>query len=48
MPVWLGWIGVFAVSAYIAVYPALAAGVAWRGRKHPVAFVLFFAFAWVL
>lgn len=30
MPVWLGWIAVVALSLYIAVYPALAAAVAWR------------------
>jgi apolipoprotein N-acyltransferase len=48
MPVWLGYVAVIALAFYLAVYPAMAAGVAWRGRKHPVAFVLFFAFAWVL
>ncbi|MDB5714804.1 MAG: lnt [Sphingomonadales bacterium] len=48
MPVWLGWFAVVALAFYLAVYPAVAAGVAWRGRRHPVAFVLFFAFAWAL
>lgn len=48
MPVWLGYFAVVGLSFYLAVYPAMAAGVAWRGRKHPLAFVLFFAFAWVL
>jgi apolipoprotein N-acyltransferase len=39
MPVWLGWIAVVVLSLYIAVYPALAAGLAWRwGRtSEPVA-----------
>ena len=30
MPVWLGWFAVVALALYIAVYPALAAGLAWR------------------
>lgn len=34
MPPWLGWIAVVALSLYIAVYPALAAALAWRfGRS---------------
>ena len=49
MPVWLGWIAVVALSFYIAIYPAAAAGLAWRwGRGRPAAFVLFFAAAWVV
>ncbi|MDB5702515.1 MAG: lnt [Sphingomonadales bacterium] len=48
MPVWLGWCAVVALAFYLAIYPAMAAGIAWRGRKHPVAFVLFFAFGWML
>ncbi|WP_293884076.1 apolipoprotein N-acyltransferase [Sphingomonas sp.] len=48
MPTWLGYVAVVALAFYLAVYPAMAAGVAWRGRRQPVAFVLFFAFAWVL
>src|SRR5919107_2610758 len=30
MPAWLGWIAVILLSMYLAVYPMLAAGVAWR------------------
>jgi apolipoprotein N-acyltransferase len=30
MPAWLGWIAVVLLSLYLAVYPALAAGLAWR------------------
>ena len=30
MPVWLGWIAVVVLSLYIAVYPAMAAGLAWK------------------
>lgn len=48
MPKWLGWIAVVLLSFYLAVYPALAAGLAWRfGRARSEAFVLFFAAAWI-
>src|SRR5689334_17984875 len=30
MPAWLGWIAVILLSLYLAVYPAVAAGLAWR------------------
>lgn len=33
MPAWLGWIAVVSLSLYIAVYPALAAAVAWRWAR---------------
>ena len=29
MPAWLGWIAVVLLAIYLAVYPAIAAGVAW-------------------
>lgn len=48
MPAWLGYLAVVALSLYLAIYPAMAAGIAWRGRKSPVAFILFFAFGWIL
>ncbi len=49
MPVWLGWIAVVALSLYLAVYPAMAAGMAWwAGRGKPMAFALFFASAWII
>lgn len=55
MPKWLGWIAVVLLSLYLAVYPAVAAGLAWRlsslpspkGRGEDAAFVLFFAAAWI-
>jgi apolipoprotein N-acyltransferase len=48
MPAWLGWIAVFLLSLYLAVYPAMAAGIAWKyGRRHPLALVLWFAAAWI-
>lgn len=47
MPKWLGWIAVVLLSFYLAVYPALAAGLAWRfGRAKAVTFVPLFAAAW--
>jgi apolipoprotein N-acyltransferase len=49
MPAWLGWIAVVLLSLYLAVYPALGAGVAWKyGRRHPLAFVLWFAAMWIV
>jgi apolipoprotein N-acyltransferase len=49
MPAWLGWIAVVLLSLYLAVYPAVAAGLAWRwGRSHPAGFVLLFAAAWIV
>ncbi|HEX8364132.1 MAG TPA: apolipoprotein N-acyltransferase [Allosphingosinicella sp.] len=49
MPAWLGWIAVVLLSLYLAVYPALAAGIAWKyGRRHPLALVLWFAAAWIV
>lgn len=51
MPVWLGWIAVVALSIYIAIYPAMAAGLAWRwaaSRGDELAFVFFFAAAWAV
>lgn len=49
MPAWLGWIAEVLLSAYVAVYPMLACGLAWRlGRRHEIAFVLLLAAAWML
>ena len=49
MPAWLGWVGVLLVALYLAIYPALAAGLAWRlggGRK--VAILLALAGGWAV
>ena len=47
MPAWLGWIAVALLSLYLAVYPALAAGLAWRFKdRRPLALVLALAGAW--
>ncbi|MEO5809602.1 MAG: apolipoprotein N-acyltransferase [Sphingomicrobium sp.] len=49
MPAWLGWVAVVLLSLYLAVYPMLAAGLAWRyGRGHRVALVLALAGGWAL
>ncbi|WP_300975135.1 apolipoprotein N-acyltransferase [Sphingomonas sp. LHG3406-1] len=49
MPVWLGWIAVFLLSLYLAIYPALGVGLAWRfGRRSPLALVLALAGGWAL
>ena len=57
MPAWLGWIAVVLLSLYLAVYPAAAAGLAWRwgarrsgsGYRGPsLGFILLFASAWIV
>jgi apolipoprotein N-acyltransferase len=49
MPAWLGWLAVVLLSLYLAVFPAAAAGLAWRwGRQDKVALTLIFAAAWIV
>lgn len=49
MPAWLGWIAVVLLSLYLAVYPAVAAGLAWRwGRGDRLCFILSFGAAWIV
>lgn len=49
MPHWLGWIAVVLLSLYLAVYPAAAAGLAWRwGRAALIPLSLIFAAAWIV
>ncbi len=49
MPPWLGWVAVVLLSLYLAIYPAIAAGIAWRfGRNDRVTLVLVLAGAWTL
>jgi apolipoprotein N-acyltransferase len=55
MPHWLGWIAVVLLSLYLAVYPAMATGLAWRWGKSPlareregIALVLILAAAWAV
>ena len=49
MPAWLGWIAVVLLSFYLAIYPMLAVGLAWKyGRDRPLALVLALAGAWAI
>jgi len=49
MPAWLGWLAVVLLSFYLAIYSALAAGLAWRfGQRSPTALVLALAGGWAL
>ena len=49
MPAWLGWVAVVLLSLYLAVYPMLAAGLAWRfGKERPAALVLALAGGWAV
>ena len=48
LPVWLGWIAVLLIAAYLALYPALAALIAWHARIRTAALVLALAGAWTL
>jgi len=49
MPAWLGWVAVMLVALYLAVYPMLAVGLAWKiGRGKPVGLVLALAGGWAI
>src|SRR5579884_677968 len=49
MPAWLGWIAVVLLSFYLAIYPAVATGIAWRlGRNDRVALVTVLGGAWAI
>jgi apolipoprotein N-acyltransferase len=49
MPAWLGWVAVVLLSLYLAIYPALASGLAWRfGRDKRIAMVLVLAGGWAV
>ncbi len=49
MPAWLGWVGVVVLSLYLAIFPAVSAGLAWRwGRSDRLRLVLLFAAAWIV
>jgi apolipoprotein N-acyltransferase len=49
MPAWLGGAAVVALSLYLAVYPALAAGLAWLlGRANRLGLILAMAGSWTL
>ncbi|MFM7029021.1 MAG: apolipoprotein N-acyltransferase [Chakrabartia sp.] len=50
MPVWLGWGAVAALSLYLALYPALATGLAFWGGRHrsKTGFALLLAATWIV
>ena len=49
MPAWLGWVAVVLLSLYLAIYPAIAAGLAWNfGRDRHIALVLALASGWAI
>jgi apolipoprotein N-acyltransferase len=49
MPAWLGWVAVVLLSLYLAVYPALATGVAWRiGKGNEAALSLALGGSWAI
>lgn len=49
MPAWLGWVAVLLLSLYLAVYPAAAAGIAFRwGKGRPLSITLILAAAWIV
>ena len=49
MPPWLGWVAVVLLSLYLAIYPAIAAGLAWRfGRDDRVVLVVTLGGAWAI
>jgi apolipoprotein N-acyltransferase len=49
MPHWLGWFAVVLIALYLALYPAVAAGLAWRwGRAGALPFTLYFAASWIV
>ncbi|KAK0329386.1 hypothetical protein LTR94_037048, partial [Friedmanniomyces endolithicus] len=50
MPPVLGYVAPLALALYLAVYPAIAAALAWRFRRPAIdtAFVLLFGAAWIL
>ena len=49
MPAWLGWVAVVLLSIYLAVYPAIATGIAWRfGRDDRVVLVTVLGGAWAI
>jgi apolipoprotein N-acyltransferase len=49
MPAWLGWVAVVLLSIYLAIYPAMAVGLAWRfGERNKLALVLALAGGWAV
>jgi apolipoprotein N-acyltransferase len=47
MPEWYGWIAVLLLSMYLALFPGLAALLAWRVSRQELVFAFVFAEAWL-
>ena len=49
MPAWLGWVAVLLLSLYLAVYPAIAAAVAWKiGQRERIVLAIALAGTWAI
>src|SRR6185503_7011946 len=49
MPAWLGWVAVVLLSLYLAIYPALATGLAYRFKgERRLALILVLSGAWAV
>lgn len=48
LPVWLGWLAELALSALLAMFPALAAMIAWHARRTPAALIAALAGSWIV
>ena len=48
MPAWLGWIAIALLSLYLAVYPMLACGLAFRFGRHADGRAMVLAAAWIV
>ena len=48
MPFWMGWVAVFGLSLFLAIYPALAAFVAWHFRARAATFATALAGGWII
>jgi apolipoprotein N-acyltransferase len=50
MPAWLGWVAVLLLSLYLAIFPAAAAGLAWRWgrRQRRLGMALVLAAGWIV
>jgi apolipoprotein N-acyltransferase len=48
MPVWIGWVAVVGLAFYLALFPAVAAGAAWKFARRHLPFILLFAAFWII
>lgn len=45
---WMGWVAVFGISLYLAIYPALACAISWHFRTRMLAFAMALAGSWII